>query len=84
MQRILVDESHFWLFPIAIGARQRLFDGIDTTHLKLLDATTFTTGIAVMVYTPNGPLHAPTATSYRWGYRGACAVSVVSSKADRG
>jgi hypothetical protein len=48
MQRILVDEFPFWLFPVATGARQRIFDGIETTHLKLVD----TTGIVVVVYTP--------------------------------
>jgi dihydrofolate reductase len=51
MQHNLVDEFHFWLFPVAAGSGQRLFDGIDTTHLKLRDTTRFSTGIVVLVYT---------------------------------
>jgi dihydrofolate reductase len=50
MQNNLVDEFHFWLFPVALGAGQRLFDGIDTTHLKLVDTTRFKSGIIVAVY----------------------------------
>jgi dihydrofolate reductase len=52
MERNLVDEFHFWLFPVAVGAGQRLFDGIDTTHLKLVDQTRFNSGIIVAVYAP--------------------------------
>lgn len=50
MQHNLVDEFHFWLFPAAAGSGQRLFDGIDSTHLKLLDTTTFSSGIVVLTY----------------------------------
>jgi dihydrofolate reductase len=47
----LVDEFHFWMFPAAAGDGQHLFDGLDkTTHLKLLDKTTFDSGIVVLVY----------------------------------
>ena len=52
MERSLVDEFHFWMFPVALGAGQRLFDGIDTTHLKLVDTTKFKSGIVVLVYAP--------------------------------
>jgi dihydrofolate reductase len=52
MEHNLVDEFHFWLFPVAVGAGQRLFDQIDTTHLKLLDTTRFDSGIVVLVYGP--------------------------------
>jgi len=48
----LVDEFHFWLFPVAVGAGQRFFDRIDTTHLELLDTTRFNSGIVVLVYGP--------------------------------
>lgn len=34
MERNLVDEFHFWMFPVALGAGQRLFDGVNTTHLN--------------------------------------------------
>lgn len=52
MEHKLVDEFHFWLFPVAVGTGDRLFDGIDMTHLKLVDTTTFTSGIVVLVYAP--------------------------------
>jgi dihydrofolate reductase len=52
LQHNLVDEFHFWMFPVAVGAGQRLFDGIDTTHLKLIDTTPFKSGIVVHVYAP--------------------------------
>jgi dihydrofolate reductase len=48
----LVDEFHFWVFPVATGTGDRLFDGIDTTTLKLLGSTTFKSGIVVHTYAP--------------------------------
>ncbi len=48
----LVDEFHFWVFPVLAGAGQRLIEGIDTTHLRLLDSTTFASGIVVHVLEP--------------------------------
>jgi dihydrofolate reductase len=48
----LVDEFHFWVFPVAAGAGQRLFDGINLTHLNLVDTTTFKSGIVVLTYAP--------------------------------
>ena len=49
----LVDEFHFWIFPTVAGSGTRLFEGIgDTTHLKLIDTTTFKSRIAVHVYAP--------------------------------
>jgi dihydrofolate reductase len=50
MEHKLVDEFHFWHFPVAVGRGNRLFDGIEMTHLKLVDTTLFKSGIAVMVY----------------------------------
>jgi dihydrofolate reductase len=51
MEHNLVDEFHFWMFPVAVGGGQRLFEGIDTTHLKLVDSTRFNSGIVVLVFT---------------------------------
>ena len=50
----LVDEFHFWYFPVIVGAGKRLFDGagFDTTHLKLVDVNRFDSGIVVHVYQP--------------------------------
>jgi dihydrofolate reductase len=53
IQHRLVDEFHFWLFPVLAGTGARLtIDGIDTTHLRLLDSTTFASGIVVHVLGP--------------------------------
>jgi dihydrofolate reductase len=48
----LVDEFHFWVFPVIAGSGQRLLDGIDVTHLNLVDQSTFKSGITVLVYQP--------------------------------
>lgn len=50
----LVDEFHFWYFPVIVGAGKHLFEGVgfDTTHLKLADIERFDSGIAVHVYVP--------------------------------
>ncbi len=48
----VVDEYHFWLFPVLAGSGDRLFDGVDTTHLHLVDTTRFKSGIVVLKYTP--------------------------------
>lgn len=51
----LIDEFHFWVFPVIAGGGDRLLegvDGVDITHLNLQQVTRFTSGIAVMTYTP--------------------------------
>ena len=48
----LVDEFHFWLFPVLVGSGKRLIDGIDVTHLQLVESTRFASGIVVNTYTP--------------------------------
>ncbi len=48
----LLDELHLWVFPVIVGSGQHMFegvDGIDMTHLELLDTTTFGSGIVVHV-----------------------------------
>ena len=47
----LIDEFHFWLFPVSIGAGLHLFEGFDA-HLKLDGATRLGTGIIVLKYVP--------------------------------
>ena len=47
----LLDEIHFWVFPVLAGGGQHI-DGLDSTHLRLLDATTFSSGIVVHVLGP--------------------------------
>jgi dihydrofolate reductase len=48
----LIDEFHFWMFPVLAGSGDRLIDGIETTHLELVDTTRFASGIVVLTYVP--------------------------------
>ncbi|WP_246486303.1 dihydrofolate reductase family protein [Kribbella qitaiheensis] len=48
----LVDEYHFWVFPVLVGSGERLFDGQAMTHLELLGTTTFKSGIVVHKLAP--------------------------------
>jgi dihydrofolate reductase len=48
----LVDEFHFWTFPVIAGSGQRLLDEVAPTHLELVDLTRFGSGIVVLTYAP--------------------------------
>jgi dihydrofolate reductase len=48
----LVDEFHFWVFPVVAGGGDHLLAGLDKTHLQLVDAVTFGSGIVVHVCAP--------------------------------
>ncbi len=51
----LLDELHLLVHPIVVGKGQRLFpDGTDEVRLKLLDSTTFESGVTHVVYTTTG------------------------------
>jgi dihydrofolate reductase len=52
LEHRLVDEYHFWVFPVIAGGGQRLLDDVPVTHLQLIDTTRFDSGIVVMVYKP--------------------------------
>ncbi|MCC6453497.1 MAG: dihydrofolate reductase [Caldilineaceae bacterium] len=52
MQHGLVDEFHFLLFPVVVGSGERIFEKIDLTRLKLLEAKTFDTGVVALHYQP--------------------------------
>jgi dihydrofolate reductase len=52
LEHNLLDELHVWIFPVLAGGGRRLIDGIETTHLKLVDSTRFGSGIVVNTYTP--------------------------------
>lgn len=54
MKDNLIDEYHFWLFPVIAGGGDRLFDGLDVTHFQLMDTTRFNNGIVVLKYAPKG------------------------------
>ena len=48
----LLDELHVWIFPVLVGEGQRLIDGIEVTHLDLVETTRFASGIVVNAYGP--------------------------------
>jgi dihydrofolate reductase len=54
IQHKLIDEFHFSVFPVAVGNGRRLFEGIDTSHLKLelAGAKTYSSGIVALTYVP--------------------------------
>jgi dihydrofolate reductase len=52
LEHRLVDEYHFWVFPVIAGSGQRLLDDVPVTHLQLIDSIRFDSGIVVMVYEP--------------------------------
>ncbi|TWD73111.1 dihydrofolate reductase [Kribbella amoyensis] len=51
LEHKLVDEYHFWVFPVVAGGQQMLPD-VDITHLELLGSTTFKSGIIVHKLAP--------------------------------
>ncbi len=48
----LIDELHLWVFPVVAGGGDRLLEGVDATHMKLLDTSVFSSGIVVHVLDP--------------------------------
>ncbi len=48
----LIDELHLWVFPVIAGTGDRILDGLDITHLRLLDTSVFASGIVVHVLGP--------------------------------
>ena len=47
----LVDEYHFWVFPLVAGSGERLFEGLQTT-VELVGTTRLGSGIIVLKYSP--------------------------------
>jgi dihydrofolate reductase len=48
----LIDELHLWVFPVVAGGGTRLLEGIDMTHLELVESHQFASGIVVHVCSP--------------------------------
>jgi dihydrofolate reductase len=48
----LIDELHLLVHPVAVGSGKRLFDEGEKVALRLIDATTFDTGVVHLVYGP--------------------------------
>jgi dihydrofolate reductase len=56
----LIDDIRIWVYPIVVGEGEQLFDHPVGKTLKLVDTTTFDTGVVVLSYQPrrsepNGP-----------------------------
>jgi dihydrofolate reductase len=53
MEHELIDDYRIWVHPVVLGEGKRLFpEGIEKTDLKLLDTTTFSSGVAVLSLGP--------------------------------
>ena len=53
MQDDLIDELRLWVHPVVVGSGKRLFgDRSDTTVLRLVDSSTFGSGVVVLTYQP--------------------------------
>jgi hypothetical protein len=53
----LVDEYRLWVFPVLLGAGERLFgDGPPPTGLRMVGSRTSESGVVVHTYQPAGPL----------------------------
>ena len=53
VQNDLVDEYHLLVYPIVLGTGKRLFEGGTKARLKLVDSTTFATGVVALCYQPD-------------------------------
>jgi len=57
MAHDLVDEHRLFVYPVVVGSGRRLFgEGAAPRSLKLVDATTTSTGVVVATYRRGGPL----------------------------
>jgi len=52
LQQGLIDELHLLVHPVAVGAGKRLFEPGEKVELRLIDSTTFSTGVLHLVYGP--------------------------------
>ncbi len=52
LEHKLVDEYHFWVFPVLAGVATACSTGSRLTHLELLGTTTFKSGIVVHKLAP--------------------------------
>jgi dihydrofolate reductase len=83
MKHNLIDEFHFWHFPVAVGGGKRLLEGVDTTHLELVDTTTFKSGIVVCAYvTQSSTQHS--SLSHTRSLKNEAGLSLPRSRSARG
>jgi dihydrofolate reductase len=53
IQHGLIDELRLWVHPVVLGRGKRLFADGSAARLKLIDTTTFTSGVVVLTYGPD-------------------------------
>jgi dihydrofolate reductase len=52
LQQGLMDEFHFWVYPVVAGSGTRLFGDGNAARLKLVDSKPFSSGVVVYTYQP--------------------------------
>jgi dihydrofolate reductase len=52
LQEGLLDELHLLVHPVVVGAGKRLFEPGEKVQLRLIDSTTFSTGVLHLIYGP--------------------------------
>jgi dihydrofolate reductase len=52
LQEGLIDQLHLLVHPVVVGAGKRLFEPGEKIQLRLIDSTTFSTGVLHLVYGP--------------------------------
>ncbi len=50
MRHGLIDEYHLLVYPLVLGGGKRLFTDGNATTLRLVDTTTFNSGVVLLVY----------------------------------
>ena len=51
LQHDLIDEHRLWIVPILWGSGRRIFEGVDTTTLELVDTKILPSGTVILAHT---------------------------------
>jgi dihydrofolate reductase len=52
LQHGLIDEHRLWVVPVIWGSGKRIFEGMDTTTLELVEAKNFPSGTVILSHKP--------------------------------
>jgi dihydrofolate reductase len=52
LQHGLIDEHRLWVVPIVWGSGKRIFEGMDTAKLELVEAKTLPSGTVILSHKP--------------------------------
>ncbi|MBE7556273.1 MAG: dihydrofolate reductase [Anaerolineales bacterium] len=52
LQHGLIDEHRLWVIPVIWGSGKRIFEGMDTTTLELVDAQRLPSGTVILCHRP--------------------------------